>query len=93
MPRESLVIGVTSHRNLVAGEIAALRERVCGALGSLQREFPALPLTVVSALAAGGDQLVAEEALALGARLIAPLPLPRAVYARDFTAAADREYF
>ncbi len=90
---EALVIGVTSHRNLVASEVPGLRQRVRESLRSLQDEFPALPLTVVSALAAGGDQLVAEEALALGVRLIAPLPLPRAAYAQDFTDPADRARF
>jgi hypothetical protein len=52
----------------------------------MQRDFPGLPLLVLSALAEGGDQLVAQEALAAGARVIAPLPLPREVYARDFSA-------
>jgi hypothetical protein len=79
-----LIIGVTSHRNLVSAETEALRTLVRSFLARLQHDFPRLPLTVVSALAAGGDQLVAEEALALGARLVAPLPLPLAAYVEDF---------
>lgn len=90
---ESIVIGVTSHRNLVPHESGEIRRRVHDFLERLRRDFPQLPLTVVSALAAGGDQLVAEEALALGARLIAPLPLPRAVYVRDFADPRSRERF
>lgn len=50
----------------------------------LPHDFPTLPLVVLSPLAEGGDQMVAEEALALGARLIAPLPLPRDLYIEDF---------
>lgn len=88
-----LVIGVTSHRNLVAGEVDGLRARVRDFLRRLREQYPELPLTVVSALAAGGDQLVAEEALELGCRLIAPLPLPRGDYERDFDTVADRERF
>ena len=79
-----LIVGVTSHRNLVPAETEALRTLVRSFLARLQHDFPRLPLTVVSALAAGGDQLVAEEALALGARLVAPLPLALEAYAQDF---------
>jgi hypothetical protein len=81
---QALIVGVTSHRNLIPDEVEALRERVRAFLASLQQQFPTLPLTVVSALASGGDQLVAEEALALGARLVAPLPMPLDIYAQDF---------
>lgn len=83
-PAQPLIIGVTSHRNLVPEETEALRTLVRSFLARLQHDYPRLPLTVVSALAAGGDQLVAEEALALGARLVAPLPLPLAAYVQDF---------
>jgi hypothetical protein len=86
-----LVVGVTSHRNLVPGEMDVLRDRVRGFLERLQREFPNLPLVVLSSLADGGDQLVAREALAVGARLVVPLPLPQAQYAEDFADAKGRE--
>jgi hypothetical protein len=88
-----LVIGVTSHRNIPADEIEPIRQRVRDFLAQLQREFPALPLVVVSALAEGGDQLVAQEALAVGARLVAPLPLPPDMYVEDFSTAAVRASF
>ncbi|MEO7067050.1 MAG: hypothetical protein ABI114_09105, partial [Rhodanobacter sp.] len=54
-----LVIGVTSHRNIAAREAEAIRQRVREFFAQLQRDFPELPLVVVSALAEGGDQLVA----------------------------------
>jgi len=88
-----LVIGVTSHRNIPAREIESIRARVRDLFARLQREFPHSPLIVLSALAEGGDQFVAEEALRSGARLIAPLPLPRDMYAHDFTAIEVRENF
>lgn len=90
---QPLVVGVTSHRNLVASEIPALRTRTRDFFVRLQRQFPELPLTVVSALAAGGDQLVAEEALAVGACLIAPLPFAREQYVQDFTDDDSRQRF
>ena len=88
-----LVIGVTSHRNLVPGEVGAIRERVAEFFAQLKREFPHMPLVVLSSLAEGGDQLVAREALVAGARLIAPLPLLPHTYAEDFVDAATRECF
>lgn len=88
-----LVIGVTSHRNIPPREEASVRARIRDFFVVLQRDFPELPLVVVSALAEGGDQWVAEEALASGARLIAPLPMSQAQYAEDFTDAAVRQRF
>jgi hypothetical protein len=79
-----LVVGVTSHRNIPAREIEPIRQRVRDFFAQLQHDFPGLPLVVLSALAEGGDQLVATEALDAGARLIAPLPLPRKLYIDDF---------
>lgn len=88
-----LVVGVTSHRNLVPGEIGTLRARIRGLLRKLQDEFPHSPLTVLSPLAEGGDQLVAEEGLALGARLVAPLPFARELYVHDFPDTTARARF
>jgi hypothetical protein len=88
-----LVIGVTSHRDIAANEIESVRQCVSEFFGRLQRDFPRLPLVVLSALAEGGDQLVAREALAAGARLVAPLPLPRDLYIEDFTDPAVRTSF
>ncbi|HET7556800.1 MAG TPA: hypothetical protein VFK08_01850 [Rhodanobacteraceae bacterium] len=88
-----LVVGITSHRNIPAREIESIRARVRDLFACLRRQFPHSPLVVVSALAEGGDQLVAEEGLACGARLVAPLPLPRDLYERDFTDDATRAAF
>ena len=85
-----LIIGVTSHRNIPAREAEQIRQRVRELLWRLQGAYPALPLVVLSALAEGGDQWVAEEALAFGARLIAPLPMAREHYADDFVDPAAR---
>jgi len=91
--RIPLAIGVTSHRNIPASQVAAIRGRLREFFARLDRDYPDLPLTVVSALAQGGDQLVAEEALAAGARLVAVLPMDRAQYAQDFLDAAEHARF
>ncbi len=88
-----LVVGVTSHRNLAASEIEPIRQLVRDFFAQIQRDFPELPLVVLSALAEGGDQLVAREALAAGARLIAPLPLAQDAYAEDFIDVPSRAAF
>jgi len=88
-----LVIGVTSHRNIDAREIEAIRDRVRELFLQLRQEFPHAPLTILSPLAEGGDQLVAEEGLKLGAQLVAPLPFARELYAQDFTDTSARERF
>ena len=42
------------------------------------------PIIVLSSLAEGADRLVARVALAHGARLVAPMPMPIEEYRRDF---------
>lgn len=88
-----LVIGVTSHRNIAAAEIEPVRQRLRAFLELLKREFPSLQLVALSSLAEGGDQLFAAEALAAGARLIVPLPLPLDMYVKDFTDPSVRAHF
>ncbi len=91
--RAPLIVGVTSHRNLAANEIASLHGLVRAFFHDLGERFRELPLVVLSALAEGGDRIVAEEALACNARLIAVLPLPAAVYADDFVEAGSAKRF
>jgi hypothetical protein len=88
-----LIVGVTSHRNIASSEIEPIRQRVRDFFSVLKRECPSLPLLALSALAEGGDQLFATEALAAGARLIVPLPLPKDLYLEDFTNSSVRNQF
>ena len=91
--RIRLNIGLTAHRDVIDSEVPRLRREVRSFFQRLQAEFPDLPLRLISALAEGGDQLVAEEALALGIELMVPLPMPQADYERDFDRAGARERF
>ncbi|MBS0590030.1 MAG: hypothetical protein JSR65_05270, partial [Proteobacteria bacterium] len=94
-PRDGtpLVVGITSHRNLPPDQIEPVRRHVREFFAGLCAEFPEFPLVVLSPLAEGGDQWVAEEALAVGARLIAPLPMAREHYAGDFSDPVARARF
>src|ERR1700730_13058075 len=86
--RLPLVIGVTGHRDLRDEDVARLEAEVASIIARLRLDYlkddGETPIFVLSALAEGADRLVARVALAQGARLIAPLPLPREEYRRDF---------
>lgn len=79
-----MVIGVTGHRDLRAGELPRLREQVRAFFQELQRKIPNTPITLLSPLAAGADQLVTAVALEMGLRVIAALPVPAMMYRDDF---------
>jgi hypothetical protein len=86
--RLPLVIGVTGHRDLRDQDAPRLEQEIAAIIARLRRDYLAndkeTPLIVLSALAEGADRLVARVALAQGARLIAPLPMPLEEYRRDF---------
>ncbi len=93
--RLPLVIGVTGHRDLRADARPAIAEQVRDILLHFKNSYPATPIILLSPLAEGADRLVAEVALeaAIGANLMALLPMPREIYARDFDTAASRAEF
>jgi hypothetical protein len=86
--RLRLFVAVTAHRDLVAAEVPAIESRVEACFAELRAQFPDLPLTLLSPLAEGGDQLAARVALHMGVPLIAVLPMAREEYERDFAGAA-----
>ena len=88
-----LIVSVTGHRNLVPAEIPVIRQRVREFLTDICERYPERGVSVMSSLAEGADQLVAEEAIALGIPLIAVLPMPRDIYAADFDTTMPREIF
>lgn len=85
-----LVVAVTGHRDLVAGEIPGIRERARQLFRRLQDDYPDRRVQVISGLAEGADQLVAEVALQEGLPLVAVLPMPKSLYQRDFETAEAR---
>ena len=80
-----LTIGVTGHRDLVNSELPALREQVRAFFVDLDEHYPGLSLQLISPLAEGSDQLVAEVARDLGIPLIVPLPMEQSEYEKDFS--------
>jgi hypothetical protein len=88
-----LTVGVTGHRDLVEEELPALRDGVRAFFAGLRADFPGLELQLISPLAEGADQLVAEVALELGIHLIVPLPMEQSEYEKDFSSDAERKNF
>ena len=86
--RLPLVIGVTGHRDLRDQDVAKIERQVAAVIAGLRRDYLGddgeTPIIVLSALAEGADRLAARVAIAHGARLIAPLPMPLDEYRRDF---------
>ena len=74
------VIGVTGHRDLRPQDLGALRREVGAVLAEIRRRTPDTPLLLLSGLAEGADQLVAEIALQQGVLLAAALPMPLDIY-------------
>ena len=79
-----IVIGVTGHRNLRDEDVPTLRSIVRDELKKLQDACPHSSFTMLSSLAVGAETLCAQEALALGMRLVCPLPFEIDEYRRDF---------
>jgi hypothetical protein len=79
-----LVVAVTGHRDLVPAEVPLIQERVRAFLQQLGQRYADRAVGVMSALAEGADQLVAQEALALGMPLTVTLPMPKELYLDDF---------
>ena len=88
-----LVIAVTGHRDLLVSETGRIRDEVRSLFQRLIDEYPERQLRVMSALAEGGDRLVAEVALELDVELTVPLPMPRRLYEYDFETPESREAF
>ncbi|TWT63739.1 NUDIX hydrolase [Rubinisphaera italica] len=83
-----LTIGVTGHRDLHPDQIPDLKVRLHNLFDDAEQIADGRSLHLLSPLAAGADQLVAEMGLARECRLIAPLPFRLDQYAQDF---ADQE--
>jgi hypothetical protein len=84
-----IVVGVTGHRDLASDAQEGVSAAVHAVLEGLQAEFGDA-LHVMTALADGADQLVADEAEKLDLKTIAVSPMPLATY-RVTVAVANRD--
>ncbi len=87
-----LVVAVTGHRDLKLTEVPGIQGRVRACLLGLRNDYPGRLVAVMSALADGADRLVAQLALELGMPLTVVLPMPRVLYAADFSSESLAEF-
>jgi hypothetical protein len=95
-PLVPIVLGVTGHREIRPEDIPALRQAVADIFAEFRERHPHTPLRVLSALAPGADQLVAEVAEENKVEIHVPLPFPVEIYAASSTFdnfPAEREKF
>src|SRR5450631_947074 len=97
-----LIVGVTGHRNIRPQDVAELEAKVEQVLLAIRAEWVGKaadenpgPLTLLTGLASGADELVARVATRphIGAKIVAGLPMPRHLYERDFETPAQLKAF
>ena len=88
-----LIVAVCGHRDLVPEDIPQIRVKLRQALELVERSARRVPLILLTGLAEGADQLVAEEALDRQWNVTAALPMPLADYLEDFAEGATRDAF
>jgi hypothetical protein len=86
-----IVIGVTGHRDIVIDD--TLKKGVLDVFDFIKGLCPHTPLIVLSPLASGADQFVADLALKSGLKLMAPLPMPYDIYKTDFKDNGEKREF
>ena len=87
-----VVIGVTGHRLLDAGDRVAVAASVKAELERLQSLCPHSRLMMLNSLAEGADLLCAEIGESLGIPLIAVLPRQQADYQLDFSPSGKEQF-
>ncbi len=92
--RLPFVIGVTGHRDPDPASLREVEAKLRGQLRQWRKKMPNTPFLVLSQLADGADRFVARLALEpeVGAKLVAPLPLPKKLYEQDFSEESLEEF-
>lgn len=81
---DRFVFGISGHRDLVPADLPDLRQQLREIFSRAISRRPNTAFELLTPLAEGADRIAAQEALALGIRLVVPLPMPQAEYERDF---------
>ena len=87
----ALIVGVSGHRDLIDADTAEIRTRIASELEKIEALAKGVRLVLLSGLAEGSDQLVAEEALKRKWEVFAAFPMPFADFMDDFEADSQRE--
>jgi hypothetical protein len=84
-----IVLGVTGHLDIRAEDVERLRTSIADIFANLRGRYRHTPLVLLTSLARGADQLVADVAIKNRVRIIAPLPFPQATYVNSSTFSND----
>ena len=90
---DEIRLGVTGHRphKLNQARLHIIAADLARVLAAAKSRFAPRPVACISSLAEGADTMAAKAALALGLRLVAPLPFPADDYAQDFADGPPRQ--
>jgi hypothetical protein len=88
-----VLVGVSGHRDLVNADLPVIRSHVVEALARIERMSPNSAHLLISALAVGADQLVAEVAFERGWQVVALLPMALDDFIEDFETESTRQRF
>lgn len=89
----AFVLGVSGHRDLVPVDLPELRQQLREIYRRSISSRPDATFQLLTPLAEGADRIAAEEALALGIKLVVPMPMRQAEYELDFTSANSLDAF
>lgn len=93
MSKKTYKIGVSGHRDLKRSEIPQYREKIRAIIKEKREEYDDREITIITPLAEGADQLVANVAKELGVGYEVILPLPLELYRKDFSQEAYEEFY
>jgi hypothetical protein len=84
-----IALGVAGHIDLDLVHRESLRVNLRRVFDDFRKRYPNTEPVLLSSLAAGADQLVAEVALECGIQLVVPLPFPAEYYAKSSAFRSD----
>ena len=90
---DSIVIGVTGHRDLFPEDLPVLEKVVREHLSEFDKAFPTRPKLLLTGLAEGADRLAARCAMDLNWQVGAVLALPADQFEQDFSDQASLREF
>jgi hypothetical protein len=91
--KAAFVFGVSGHRDLVPGDVSALRKELRDIFDRYIAMRRDCAFQLLTPLAEGADRIAADEALSVGIKLIVPMPMAQAEYERDFATPASLAEF
>ena len=79
------LVGITGHRDLRSEDQNVVEASLQRIFQSLIRAMPMTPVWLITGMASGADQVVAQIAQKQGLRVVPILPMPRQDYEQDFS--------